>query len=74
MPEILAVVCFGVLFLKTISLALRAAWGVTKLIASLLFALSVPVLVLCLVFAGGIALLLPLALVGIALGLLKTIV
>lgn len=74
MLEILTVILFCWLFFKAIGLAFRVAWGTTKIIASLLFALAVPMLVVCLVFAGGIALLLPLALVGIAFGLLKAIV
>ncbi len=74
MLEILTVVCFVWLFFKALGLAFRVAWGTTKVIASLLFAVAVPMLVLCLLFAGGIVLLLPLALVGIAFGLLKAIV
>ena len=73
MLEILTVILFCWLFFKAIGLAFRVAWGTTKIIASLLFAVAVPMLVLCLLFVGGIALLLPLALVGIAFGLLKAI-
>lgn len=71
MLEILTVILFCWLFFKALGLAFRVAWGTTKIIVSLLFALAVPLLVVCLLFAGGIALLLPLALVGIAFGLLK---
>lgn len=74
MLEILTVILFCWFFFKALGLAFRVAWGTTKIIASLLFALAVPLLVVCLLFAGGIALLLPLALVGIAFGLLKAIV
>lgn len=74
MLEILTVILFCWLFFKALGLAFRVAWGTTKIIVSLLFALAVPLLVVCLLFAGGIALLLPLALVGIAFGLLKAIV
>lgn len=73
MLEILTVILFCWLFFKAVGLAFRVAWGTTKIIASLLFAVAVPMLVLCLLFVGGIALLLPLALVGIAFGLLKAI-
>ena len=73
MLEILTVILFCWLFFKAIGLAFRVAWGTTKIIASLLFTVAVPMLVLCLLFVGGIALLLPLALVGIAFGLLKAI-
>lgn len=74
MLEILTIVLFCWLFFKAIGLAFRVAWGTTKIIASLLFALAVPLLVICLLFVGGMALLLPLILVGIAFGLLKAVV
>lgn len=71
MLEILLVTAFCWLFFKAFGLALRVAWGTTKIIASLLFGIAVPLLIVCGLFAGGIALLLPLALVGIAFGILK---
>ena len=74
MLEFLTVILFCWLFFKALGLAFRVAWGTTKIIASLLFTVAVPMLVICLLFAGGIALLVPLALVGIAFGLLKAIV
>ncbi len=74
MLEILTVVLFCWLFFKALGLAFRVAWGTTKIIASLLFTVAVPLLVVCLLFVGGIAVLLPLALVGIAFGLLKAVV
>lgn len=73
MLDILITVLFCWLFFKAIGLAFKVAWGTTKIIASLLFAVAVPMLFLCLVFAGGIVLLLPLALIGIAFGLLKAV-
>ena len=74
MLEILTIVLFCWLFFKAIGLAFRAAWGTAKIIASVLFALAVPMLVISLLFAGGILLLVPLALVGLAFGLLKAVV
>lgn len=74
MLDILLVVLFCWLFFKAVGLAFRMAWGTAKIIASLLFTLAVPLLVLCLLFAGGVFLLLPLALMGIAFGLLKVCV
>ena len=72
--ELLMVVLFCVVFVKALGLAFRVAWGTAKILASLLFGIAVPLLILSLLFAGGIALLLPLALVGIAFGLLKACV
>ena len=74
MMDILITVLFCWLFFKAIGLAFKVAWGLTKFIASVLFAIAVPLLVFCLIFVGGLALLLPLALIGIAFGLLKACV
>ena len=71
MLDVLLVILFCWLFFKATGLAFRMAWGTAKILASLLFAVAVPLLVLCLIFAGGLVLLLPLALVGAAFGLLK---
>ena len=71
MLEIIMTILFCWLFFKAMGLAFRVAWGTTKIIASLLFAIAVPLLFVCLAFAGGILILLPLALVGLAFGLLK---
>ena len=73
MLEILSVILFCWLFFKTLGLAFRAAWGTAKMIALVLFILAVPMLVISLLFAGGILLLVPLALVGLAFGLLKAV-
>lgn len=69
--EILIVIGFCWLLVKVLGLAFRVAWGTTKVVASLLFAIAVPVLILCLLFAGGIVLLVPVAMLGAAFGLLK---
>lgn len=74
MMELLAVVAFCWLFFKAVGLAFRMAWGTAKILASVLFAIAVPMLILCLVFAGGLLLLLPLALIGIAFGVLRACV
>ena len=71
MLDILVTILFCWLFFKALGLTFRVAWGTAKIIASLLFAIAVPMLFLCLIFAGGIVLLLPLVLIGIAFGLLK---
>lgn len=71
MMELLVVIMFCWLFFKAIGLAFRMAWGTAKILASVLFTVAVPLLILCLVFAGGVFLLLPLALIGIAFGVLK---
>ena len=74
MLELILIIAFCWLFFKGVGLAFRAAWGITKLVASLLFVLAIPLLIVCLVFAGGLLLLLPIGLIAIAFGLLKAIV
>lgn len=74
MLELVIIIAFCWLFFKAVGLAFRAAWGITKVIASLLFAIAVPLLVVCLIFAGGLLLLVPLALIALALALLKAVV
>ena len=71
MFELLVFVLFVWLFVKAMRLTFHVTWGLAKVIAVILFVLSIPTLIGCLLFAGGLALLAPLALVGIALGLLR---
>ena len=72
MFELLAIILFIWLLGKAIGLAIKLAWGVAKAAASILMVIALPALVLCLLFAGGIALIVPLAIIGIAVGILKT--
>lgn len=72
--EGLVVILFCWLSVKVIGLALSLTWGAAKVLAALLFVIAIPVLLVGLLFAGGIVLLLPLALIGGAAGLLKACV
>ena len=74
MFELLTLVVFIWLLVKTIGLAFRLTWGVAKVIASILMVIALPVLIICLVFVGGMALMIPIAVIGIAFGLLKACV
>ena len=71
MFEIIATVVFVWLLFKGIGLALKLTWGAAKVIAAILMVAALPALIICLVFVGGIALLIPLAVIGIAVGILK---
>lgn len=71
MFELLTLIVFVWLLVKAIGLCFKLTWGVAKGIASILMAIAVPLLVVCLVFVGGIALIVPIAVIGIALGILK---
>ena len=74
MFELLVLITFIWLFFKTIGLAFKVTWGLAKVIAVILFALAVPSLIGCFLIAGGLALLIPIALVGTAFGILKACV
>lgn len=74
MFELLTLVIFMWLLVKTIGLAFRLTWGVAKIIASILMVIALPVLIICLVFVGGIALLVPVVMIAIAAGILKAVV
>lgn len=68
---IITVLCLW-LFFKGLGLMLRLTWGITKFLASLMFTIALPLLGFCLFFAGGLIILVPLGLVILAFGLLKS--
>lgn len=69
--EIAITVLFIWLFFKALKLALKITWGIAKIIAVILFVISIPTLIICLLSASGAVLLLPLTLIGTAFGLVK---
>ena len=71
MFDLLVFVLFVWLFVKAIGLTFRVTWGLAKVIAVILFALAVPALFVCLLVIGGAAILIPVALVAAAFGILK---
>ena len=72
MLELIITVLFFWLFFTALKLTVKLTWGITKLIASLLFTIALPLLGFCLFFAGGLIILVPLGLVALAFGLLKS--
>ena len=74
MFELLTLVIFIWLLVKTIGLTFRLTWGMAKIIATILMVIALPVLIICLVFVGGLALMIPVAVIGMAFGLLKACV
>lgn len=70
----LTFVAFFWLFGKGIGLAFRLTWGAAKLIGGVLMVLALPVLGLCALTVGGAVLLLPVAMVGMAVAILKACV
>ena len=71
MFEILVTIAFIWLFIKVIGLTFKVTWGLAKIVAVILFALALTTLIGCLLLAGGVSLLIPIALVGAAFGILK---
>ena len=57
MFEFIIIAIFIWLVVKAIGLALKLTWGIAKITASILIGLAFPALILCLVFVGGVALL-----------------
>ena len=74
MFELLTLVVFVWILIKCIGLMLRITWGVAKIVAAIILVLAFPALLVCLLFAGGIALLIPVAMVALAAGIVKTCV
>ena len=74
MLKLLVLIVFAWLFFKAIGLAFRVTWGAAKIVAVILFTAALPALIGCFLLAGGIALLIPLALVGAACGILNACV
>ncbi len=59
------------LFFKAVGLAFKLTWGAAKIVATILLVIAVPVFILLAIFVGGFILLLPVALIAGAVGLLK---
>ena len=74
MFELLTTLLFVWLMFKAIGLCLKLTWGMAKIAASILIALAFPALIGCLLFAGGIMLLVPLVMIAIAAGIVKACV
>ena len=69
---LLVVIAFLWLMVKAIGLAFKVTWSLAKIIASILLVFALPVLIVCFIFWSGVALLLPIVLLCIAFGILKT--
>ena len=72
MFELLTIIVFAWLFIKTIGLAFKLTWGMAKIVASILLVLALPLLIVCLLFVGGAILIVPVAMIGIAAGIMKS--
>ena len=71
MFELLVLVLFCWILFGSIRLMFKVAWGLAKILAVILFIMALPSLIGCLLYASGIILLVPVALIGLAWGILK---
>lgn len=74
MFEIVVIALFIWLAVKVVGLALSLTWGMAKILASVLFAVALPLLIVCVVFASGLVLFVPVMLLAIAVAILKACV
>ena len=71
MIEILISILAIWLLIKAIGVSFKITWGAAKIIATILMVLAIPIFIVCLIFVGGFFLLIPVALIAGAFGLLK---
>ena len=71
---LLVIIAFIWLLIKIIGAMFKVAWGLSKVIASILMIFALPLLIVCFIFWGGITLAFPIILLCIALGMLKACV
>jgi len=69
--DILCTVLFVWLFIKVFGLVFKVAWSLTKVLAIILFVMALPSLIVCFIFAGGLLLLIPIGILGLAFALLN---
>ena len=74
MFELLVIVIFCCLFVKVLKLAFSITWGLARVAATVLCVLACPLLIVCLLFASGFALLVPVLIIVGAYTILKAFV
>lgn len=72
MFEVIVIGLFLWLSFKFIKLAFKLTWGAAKLIASLLFIIALPSLIVCFLFASGLLLLVPVLMIIGAIAMLSS--
>lgn len=73
MISLLAVLVFCILMFKIFKLVFKITWSAVSVAACVLAGLALPVLIVCLIFAGGLLLLVPVALIAAAYFILKAL-
>lgn len=72
MFEVIVIGLFLWLSFKFIKLAFKLTWGAAKLIASLLFIIALPSLIVCFLFASGLLLLVPVLMIIGAIAMISS--
>lgn len=71
MFKLLVTAAFLWLLIKSLGFMFRLTWGLAKVVAAILLVLALPSLIVCLVFASGVILLIPILLMAAAAIILK---
>ena len=71
MFELLVIIAFLWLMIRSIGLAFKLTWSLAKVVASVLMVFALPLLIVCILFWSGIALMIPVAVLCAAFGILK---
>lgn len=74
MFELLTMIIFAWLMIKAVGLIFRLTWSIASVVAGILMVIALPVLVICLLFVGGLALLVPIGMIALAWGILEACV
>lgn len=72
MFELFVFVLFVWLSVKAIGLAFKVTWGLAKITAMVMFTLAIPALFISLLVVGGLTILIPVGLLAVAVGILKS--
>ena len=72
MFELFVLILFCSIFFSSIRLMFKVAWGLAKILAVILLILALPSLIGFLLYASGVILLLPIVLIAIVWGILRS--
>ena len=71
MFELIVIILFVWFSIKAIGLTIKLTWCAAKIIASILMVIALPALILCILFASGVILLIPIIMIAVAVAILK---
>ena len=71
MFELIVIILFVWFSIKAIGLTIKLTWCAAKIIASILMVIALPALIVCVLFASGVILLIPIIMIAVAFAILK---